>query len=98
MRGQMEHLIEMSQRQNLIIQVIPFQADGHAGAGGPFSLLHFADRGLPDVIYLEQLTCAQHHDKPAIVDDYSAVMDRFGGEATTPAGSVKILRSMLRYT
>ena len=98
MRGQLTHLIEMSRRPNVTIQVIPFQAGGHAAAGGPFSLLRFADRGLPDVVYLEQLTCAQYHDKPAVTADYSLVMDRLGSEAATPAGSAKLLRSMLRET
>jgi transcriptional regulator with XRE-family HTH domain len=96
MRGQLKHLIEMAQRPNVAIQVIPFQAGGHAGAGGPFSLLHFADPDARDVVYLEQLSCAQYHDKPAIVDGYSVVMERLRGEATSPDGSTKILRSMLR--
>lgn len=98
MRGQIDHLIKMSQRPNITIQVIPFQAGGHAGAGGPFSLLRFADPDLPAVVYLEQLTCAQYHDKPAIIDDYSTVMSRLSRQAMNPADSLKILRSLLRET
>src|SRR5262245_22441939 len=39
MRTQLKHLIEMSQRPNVTVQVVPFKVGGHAAAGGPFSLL-----------------------------------------------------------
>ena len=96
MRSQLSHLIDMSQRPNVTIQVIPFQAGGHSAAGGSFSLLSFADYELPDVVYVEQLTSAQYLDKPEIVVGYVAVMERLCSEALSPASSVKVLRSLLR--
>jgi transcriptional regulator with XRE-family HTH domain len=96
MRAQLKHLVEMSQRPNVTIQVIPFKAGGHAAAGGSFSLLSFAGYDLPDVVYIEQLTSAQYLDKPDIVDGYLAVMERLRIDALTPASSVNVLRSMLR--
>jgi len=96
MRAQLEHLVEMSQRPNVTIQVIPFKAGGHAAAGGAFSLLSFAEYDLSDVVYIEQLTSAQYLDKPDIVDGYLAVMDQLCIDALNPASSARILRSMLR--
>ena len=96
MRAQLKHLIEMSQRPNVSIQVVPFKAGGHAAAGGPFSLLRFAEYDLPDVVYLEQLTSAQYLDKQDVVDGYLAVMERLCIDAATPANSIKTLRAMLR--
>ncbi len=96
MRAQLKHLIEISERPNITIQVMPFKAGGHAGAGGPFSLLRFADYDLPDVVYLEQLTCAQYYDKPDIVNEYLAVMERLRVQAMSPANSVRNLKSVLR--
>jgi transcriptional regulator with XRE-family HTH domain len=96
MRSQLKHLIDMSQRPNVAIQVVPFDAGGHSAAGGPFSLLHFSEYDLPDVVYLEQLTSGQYLDKPEVVSGYMAVMERLCDEALTPASSLKILRSMLR--
>ena len=98
MRGQIRHLIQMSQQPNVTLQVIPFQAGGHAGAGGPFSLLRFADTDLPDIVYLEQLTCATYHEKPGIVKGYLAVMDRLRNEAQNPADSIDTLKSILGDT
>jgi len=96
MRAQLEHLVEMSQRPNVTIQVIPFKAGGHAAAGGAFSLLSFAEYDLSDVVYIEQLTSAQYLDKPDIVNGYLAVMDQLCIDALNPASSARILRSMLR--
>jgi len=95
MRAQLRHLIEMSQRPNITLQVVPFKVGGHAAAGGSFSLLRFAEFDVPDVVYLEQLACAQYHDKPDAVQRYLAVVERLCAEALHPAGSLKILRSRL---
>ncbi len=96
MRTQLKHLIEMSQRPNVTIQIVPFNAGGHAAAGGPFSVLRFAEYDLPDIVYLEQLSSALYLDKQEVVDNYLAVMERLCIEAATPASSVKTLRAMLR--
>jgi len=96
MRKQLRHLIEVAQRPNITIQVMPFNAGGHAAAGGPFSVLRFADYDLPDVVYLEQLTSALYLDKRDVVDGYLAVMERLCIEAATPASSLRTLRTMLR--
>jgi transcriptional regulator with XRE-family HTH domain len=96
MRAQLKHLIEMSQRSNVTLQIVPFNAGGHAAAGGPFSVLRFAEFDVPDVVYLEQLTSAQYLDKQDVVDSYMAVMERLCIEAVTPANSVKTLRALLR--
>jgi transcriptional regulator with XRE-family HTH domain len=95
MRGQLKHLAEMAMRPNVTIQVIPFKAGGHSAAGGPFSILRFAEPDLPDVVYLEQLTSALYLDKPEAVDSYLRVMERVCMEAATPAASVEILAGLL---
>jgi transcriptional regulator with XRE-family HTH domain len=96
MRAQLKHLIEMSQRPNVTIQIVPFKAGGHAAAGGPFSVLRFAEYDLPDIVYLEQLSSALYLDKQDVVDSYLAVMERLCIEAATPASSTKTLRALLR--
>jgi len=97
MRRQVGHLIEMSQRPNVTIQVIPFNAGGNAAVGA-FSVLRFAEYDLPDVVYIEQLTSAQYLDKRESVESYLAAMERLCNEAATPANSVKTLRAMLRQS
>ena len=96
MKGQLEHLLEMAQRPQVTLQVMPFQAGGHGAAGGAFSILRFAEPDLPDVVYLEQLSSALYLDKPEQVDEYLMVMERVCMEAATPADSMDAIRRMLQ--
>ena len=98
MHGQLKHLLDMAQRPNITIQVMPFQAGGHSAAGGPFSILRFAEPDLPDVVYLEQLTSALYLDKPEVVDSYLKVMERICMEAATPADSIDVITTILAET
>jgi transcriptional regulator with XRE-family HTH domain len=95
MHGQLKHLLDLAQRPNITIQVMPFQAGGHSAAGGPFSILRFAEPDLPDVVYLEQLTSALYLDKPEVVDSYLKVMERVCMEAATPADSLDAIAAIL---
>ena len=88
MRAQFGALIEATKLPNVRLQVIPFDAGGHAAAGGPFSILRFADPDLPDVVYLEQLTSALYLDKREDVDHYHMVMERLCIDAQ-PASDIK---------
>src|SRR5690606_15524211 len=76
MRGQLRHLIEMMERPNITIQIVPFSSGGHAAEGGAFSILRFADPELPDIVYVEQLASALYLDKPEELDRYTEVMER----------------------
>lgn len=95
MRDQIRHLIEMGRRQNISVQVLPFAAGGHAAEGGPMTLLRFAEPGLPDVVYLEQLTGALYPDRQADLVRYRDVLDRLGVQAEAPGPSLALLRSVL---
>ena len=86
----------MTELPNVTLQIVPFQRGGHAAAGGPFSILRFAERDLPDVVYLEQLTSALYLDKREDVDHYLMVMERLCIEAATPAATAKAIRAILR--
>jgi transcriptional regulator with XRE-family HTH domain len=96
MRAQLKHLLDVAQRRSVTIQIIPFNAGGHAAAGGPFTILRFAEDDLPDVVYMEQLTSALYLDKPEVVDSYLLVMERLCVAAATPNQSMKMLREMLK--
>lgn len=95
MRGQVAHLIEATKLPNVTLQVIPFDAGGHAGLGGAFTILRFADQDLPDVVYMEQLTTALYLDKRDDVDAYAEAMARLSVEAEPPARTVDILSRIL---
>jgi transcriptional regulator with XRE-family HTH domain len=95
MHDQIEHLLEMTSLPNVTVQVLPFEFGIHAAAGGPFTILRFAEADLPDVVYLEQLNSAVYLDKRPEVEDYLAVMERVSVQAETPAETRAILRKKL---
>jgi transcriptional regulator with XRE-family HTH domain len=95
MRAQLDELIALTELGHITLQVVPFAAGGHAAAGGPFSILRFAEPTLSDVIYMEQLTSALYLEKPADVDRYRQVMDRLSVEAR-PAPKTRQLLDRLR--
>jgi uncharacterized protein DUF5753/helix-turn-helix protein len=95
MREQVESLIEATRLAHVRLQVIPFDAGGHAPAGCPFAILRFPERGLPDVVYVEQLTGAVYLDKPADVDHYAVAMERACLTAEPPDRTAAILAGML---
>ncbi|MGI5288623.1 helix-turn-helix domain-containing protein [Nonomuraea polychroma] len=95
MREQIAHLLEVTASRNITVQIMPFDRGGHAAAGGPFSILRFPERELPDVVYMEQLTSALYLDKPADSDHYMEVMDRLSIQAETPNETRRFLERLL---
>jgi transcriptional regulator with XRE-family HTH domain len=90
-RAQLTHLIELTERPNVRIQIAPFAGGGHPAAGGGFTILRFAAPDLPDIVYLEQLTSALYLDKRADVDHYAVVMDRLCAQIDPPGRTASIL-------
>ncbi|MEO3813275.1 helix-turn-helix transcriptional regulator [Sphaerisporangium sp. B11E5] len=95
MRGQLQHLIKVIALPNVTLQIMPFSAGGHAAAGGPFSILRFSERDLPDIVYLEQLTSAIYLDKRDDLDRYQAVMERLCLDAIPVSETRKTLTTLL---
>lgn len=95
MRAQVRHLIEVSQRPNITIQLIPLDTSIYAVAGGPITFLRFPSSGLPDVVYLEQLTGANYLLDPRDVSHYMLVLSRLGVEALSPMATRDFLREIL---
>ncbi|GAA0278166.1 helix-turn-helix transcriptional regulator [Actinomadura nitritigenes] len=96
MRRQLQHLIAMSELPNVTLQIVPFGAGGHAAAGGPFTILRFAEPGLSDVVYLEQLTSALYLDKPTDVDTYMRAMNNLCITAARPDDTGRLLTGILK--
>lgn len=95
MRAQVRHLIEVSQRPNITIQLIPSDTSVHAVAGGPITCLRFPSSDLPDVVYLEQLTGATYLLHSRDVSHYRQVLNRLGVEALPPEATRDYLGEIL---
>jgi hypothetical protein len=93
--AQIERLIEAANLPNVTLQVLRFGVGAHAAMIGAFSILRFADREIPDVVYLEQVTSATYLDKPEDVEEYAHVMSSVGVLGAPPETTKNILGELL---
>lgn len=95
MPNQLRYLADRAEQDEMItVGVIPFQAGGHPGLFGPFTLLGF-EGVLPDVLYLDTgrgtLTIASGDDPQ--VSEYAADFERLLEDALPPNESIELIRS-----
>lgn len=93
--AQLRYLRDLCVSRALTLQVIPYGVGGHAAPGG-FSILRFAERDLPDVIYVENLTSALYLDKQTEVDRYMLAMERLCLAASVPQRTPEIIDEVIR--
>ncbi|MEV1062915.1 helix-turn-helix transcriptional regulator [Streptomyces sp. NPDC050263] len=98
MRGQLQHLIEVSERPNVRLQVMPFSFGGHSGESGAFTILSFPESDLQDVVYLEQLTSALYLDKREDVAQYEQALKDLQQDSPGPDESRDLLRGLIQLS
>ncbi len=98
MRGQLQHLIDISERPNVRLQVMPFSFGGHSGESGAFTILSFPDADLSDVVYLEQLSSALYLDKREDVAQYEQALKELQQDSPGPDESRDLLRGLLQLS
>ncbi|MEU1008126.1 helix-turn-helix transcriptional regulator [Streptomyces sp. NPDC005890] len=98
MRGQLQHLIDISERPNVRLQVMPFSFGGHSGESGAFTILSFPESDLSDVVYLEQLTSALYLDKREDVAQYEHALKELQQDSPGPDESRDLLRGLLQLS
>jgi len=94
MLAQVDHLIRMSRRPHVTIQVMPFSAGGHTGTGAQMIQLRFPEGLLPDLVYQEQLESAIYLNKPADTVRYWNILNSVVTEALPPEQSAEMLRRL----
>lgn len=93
MRAQLKHLVALSKRRNVTIQVVPFSAGAHAATGFPFTVLVRGAAG-PSIVYLENVTDASFVDDPGRVADYELVFRQTLTSAMTSEASADMLATL----
>ncbi|MGW4276402.1 helix-turn-helix domain-containing protein [Streptomyces seoulensis] len=92
MRGQLDKLLELTERDRVTLQIAEFADGPHPGTYAPFSLFRFAEPELPDLVYTEYLTGALYLDSRSEVAMHLEVLDHM----TTRAASAERTRRLLR--
>ncbi|WP_327067264.1 helix-turn-helix domain-containing protein [Kitasatospora sp. NBC_01250] len=98
MRGQLAHLLEVGQRRNVDVQVVPLHALPLTALGGSLCLLTMPDGSRS--AYTEGLDTGQFSEQPADVTRLTVIYDRVQAAALGPEMSAAFIRNVMeeRYT
>ncbi|MFD7639862.1 helix-turn-helix domain-containing protein [Kitasatospora sp. NPDC059795] len=91
MAEQLLQLVELGERPNINLQVIPFKHGAHPGMTGTFSLMEFPESADSTVVYFEGVTSDLYLEKEADVRRYTNLYDHLRAAAL----SVTESRSMI---
>lgn len=94
LKAQLEELLEASKLPHITVQILSYEHSSNA-AEGAFTLLRFAERELPTIVYVEHLTGALYLDRVDEVEKYSRAIDVLAVDAETPADSRQLLAKRL---
>jgi transcriptional regulator with XRE-family HTH domain len=81
--AQLDHLADMSEHPNVVLQVLPFTAADAPAQNGPAVLFEFSD-GNPPVAYLEGWSAGQVVDDPRDVAEISTALRMITAGALSP--------------
>lgn len=96
MSGQVRHLIDMAQRPNIEIQVLPFTAGAHAGGTVPFVLLSFNGGSTAgSVVYLEARGDGFYVEQEEEIMRYRLVFSRTQGSAMSVEDTTTFLETLV---
>jgi hypothetical protein len=102
MAEQLNHLLEVTQRANVSVRILPWSAGVHGGmAASAFSMLdfptdpHTGEQLEPPLAYVDTLTGAMYLNKPGEVSAYQLVWDDLGKRALDGASSREMITTAL---
>jgi transcriptional regulator with XRE-family HTH domain len=95
MRTQLRHLAEMGQRENIILQVLPFTARAHAGLGGSFVIFEFDHPDDPDIVHTEDLSGSSYSETEQAVARFRLAWDSVVDAALSPGESADLISALM---
>jgi transcriptional regulator with XRE-family HTH domain len=94
-RGQLGKLLELMNRPNISVQVLPLEAGDQASMSGSFVLFSFGSEGTVSTIFVENLTSSQYLEMEQELRGYTLVFDALRSAALSPAASATRIRQLL---
>lgn len=94
MRRQLRQLIDVADKPNISVVVIPFSAGLHPGMKGPFEIIEFADLADNDIVYLESPRGDIFSDDPEEILRYREAFEEMERSSLHPLDSVARLAAI----
>ncbi|GLZ07745.1 transcriptional regulator [Actinomadura sp. NBRC 104412] len=96
MRAQLEWLLELAERPQITIQVLPFEAREHAGLDGRFTILSFPDPADPDIAYVEGTMGDVYLESAEAIASHGERFERIMKQAMSPEDSAPLIAEAAR--
>ncbi|WP_323189286.1 helix-turn-helix transcriptional regulator [Kitasatospora sp. NBC_00240] len=93
MSGQMEHLLEVGRRPNIVLQVAPFDVGGLKPLNTSMSLVMLPDRH--EWVYSESLDRGHFSDDPAVIDRHTRTYDVLRADSLSAVESAAVITSAM---
>ena len=93
MKRQIQHLIELADQHNIVIQIVPTAKGGYAGLAGSFTIMSLRDDD--DVVHVGSHVGAQLVAHPDAVRKYGVRFDLIRGAAMSADDSLNLLWTIL---
>ena len=91
MRSQLRRLVDLAERANITLQVLPFTTAALVHPVSPFTILEFPESADPTVVYLEHLTGSLFLEREDEVRRYTVIFDHLRAEALGTSQSVELI-------
>lgn len=95
MRAQLERLLELSERPNITLRVIPYEAGALPAGNNKFIVLRFASAEVRDVVYIEGLTGEVWVQDPEEVEIYTTTFRTLIQLAKSPKATREVIAAMI---
>ena len=93
MREQLAHLVKMSRRKRVTIQILPFRLGAHPGTASSLIIIEFADKRTDPVPYVETVAGDLYLQKKSDIDTCTLTWQYLSAKAASPEDSIKIIKA-----
>lgn len=93
--GQLGRLLELMDRPNISVQVLPLEAGDKANMSGSFVMFSFGREQSVSTVFVETLTSSQYLERDQELRGYTLVFDALRSAALSPAASAMRIRQQL---
>jgi len=94
-RGQLSRLLELMDRPNISVQVLPLEAGDKASMSGSFVMFGFGRERSVSTVFVENLTSSQYLERDQELRGYTLVFDALRSAALSSAASAARIRQRL---
>ncbi|MEC3954368.1 helix-turn-helix transcriptional regulator [Nocardia sp. CDC153] len=95
MGQQFSLLLEHTEKRNVILQILPFDAGAHPGMLGSFTLLDFPDPADPELVYVEGIASDELIEGHPEVRRYGVMFDQLRAMALSPRDSITMIQQTM---